>query len=216
MTSTRLSRRLTTGMATRRLPDAALSHFKVRTLTAMAGSQRRGDRAAGARLRYAQETQRAAAVTSRISCTSSRRIIWSSTASPFAISSWLNRSRRRGVRFSSDRRDGDGHGRASASFLVATSVVKRGEVERVRSAVQDLFASADAARHVARAFERGFRILTRDRAYQSRLGATPRDLCAMLRSLDQVPAIREALVRLESSLLEVLAENTDDFRTSVR
>jgi DNA mismatch repair protein MutS len=39
---------------------------------------------------------------------------------------------------------------------------------------------------------------------------TPRDLVAMLRSLDQVPAIREVLTGLESSLLEVLAENTDE------
>ncbi len=40
--------------------------------------------------------------------------------------------------------------------------------------------------------------------------ATPRDLIAMLRSLNQVPAIREVLRGLDASLLEVLVENTDE------
>ena len=40
--------------------------------------------------------------------------------------------------------------------------------------------------------------------------ATPRDLCAMLRSLNQVPAIREVLRGLDASLIEVLVENTDE------
>jgi DNA mismatch repair protein MutS len=40
--------------------------------------------------------------------------------------------------------------------------------------------------------------------------ATPRDLCAMLRSLNQVPAIRAVLQGADSSLLEVLLENTDE------
>ena len=40
--------------------------------------------------------------------------------------------------------------------------------------------------------------------------ATPRDLCAMLRSLNQVPAIREVLSGLDASLIEVLVENTDE------
>jgi DNA mismatch repair protein MutS len=40
--------------------------------------------------------------------------------------------------------------------------------------------------------------------------ATPRDLVAMLRSLNQVPEIREALTGLSSSMLQVLAENTDE------
>lgn len=40
--------------------------------------------------------------------------------------------------------------------------------------------------------------------------ATPRDLVAMHRSLNQVPSIRQALLPAESSLLQVLAENTDE------
>src|SRR6185436_5906486 len=40
--------------------------------------------------------------------------------------------------------------------------------------------------------------------------ANPRDLVAMLRSLNQVPAIREVLSGFDASLLEVLVENTDE------
>jgi DNA mismatch repair protein MutS len=40
--------------------------------------------------------------------------------------------------------------------------------------------------------------------------ATPRDLVAMLRSLNQVPEIRLVLAEMDSSLLEVLAENSDE------
>src|SRR5262249_40351866 len=39
---------------------------------------------------------------------------------------------------------------------------------------------------------------------------TPRDLTAILRSLDQVPSIREVIAGTESSLLQVLHESTDE------
>src|SRR6185436_7941087 len=40
--------------------------------------------------------------------------------------------------------------------------------------------------------------------------ASPRDLVAIARSLSQVPVIREGLAGVDSSLLQVLAENTDE------
>ena len=40
--------------------------------------------------------------------------------------------------------------------------------------------------------------------------ATPRDLVALRRSLDQVPQVREALANSESSLLQVLNEACDE------
>jgi len=40
--------------------------------------------------------------------------------------------------------------------------------------------------------------------------ATPRDLNAILRSLYQVPAIRENLATMQSSLLQVLSESSDE------
>jgi len=87
--------------------------------------------------------------------------------------------------------------------------VKRGEVEARLSAVQELFAS-QMRRDKLRARLKEVSDLERVIGRISLGSATPRDLCAMLRSLDQVPAIREALAGLESSLLEVLAENTDE------
>ncbi|MCA1574278.1 MAG: DNA mismatch repair protein MutS, partial [Acidobacteria bacterium] len=40
--------------------------------------------------------------------------------------------------------------------------------------------------------------------------STPRDLNAILRSLNQVPAIRESLAAMQSSLIQVLSENADE------
>jgi len=87
--------------------------------------------------------------------------------------------------------------------------VKRGEVEARLAAVQELFAS-HMRRDKLRALLKEVSDLERVVGRISLGSATPRDLCAMLRSLDQVPGIREVLSGLESSLLEVLAENTDE------
>jgi DNA mismatch repair protein MutS len=87
--------------------------------------------------------------------------------------------------------------------------VKRGEVEARLAAVQALFAS-QMRRDKLRARLKEVSDLERVVGRISLGSATPRDLVAMLRSLDQVPAIREVLSGLESSLLEVLAENTDE------
>ena len=87
--------------------------------------------------------------------------------------------------------------------------VKRGEVEARLAAVQDLL-SSQVRRDKLRALLKEVSDLERVVGRISLGSATPRDLCAMLRSLDQVPAIREVLSGFESSLIEVLVENSDE------
>jgi DNA mismatch repair protein MutS len=87
--------------------------------------------------------------------------------------------------------------------------VKRGEVEARLAAVHDLLAS-HVRRDKLRALLKEVSDLERVVGRISLGSATPRDLCAMLRSLNQVPAIREVLTGLDASLIEVLVENTDE------
>ncbi|PYS28911.1 MAG: DNA mismatch repair protein MutS, partial [Acidobacteria bacterium] len=94
------------------------------------------------------------------------------------------------------------------SWLLRPSL-RRGEIEQRHGAVAELHAS-----HVKR--DR-LRTLLKEVADVERLtgrlnlgSATPRDLVALRRSLDQVPQLREALANLESSLLQVLNEACDE------
>ena len=87
--------------------------------------------------------------------------------------------------------------------------VKRGEVEARLAAVHDLL-SSQVRRDKLRALLKEVSDLERVVGRISLGSATPRDLCAMLRSLDQVPAIREVLGGFDSTLIEVLVENTDE------
>jgi DNA mismatch repair protein MutS len=87
--------------------------------------------------------------------------------------------------------------------------VKRGEVEARLAAVADLFAS-HVRRDKLRALLKEVSDLERVIGRISLGSATPRDLVAMLRSLNQVPAIREVLSEFDASLIEVLVENTDE------
>jgi DNA mismatch repair protein MutS len=99
-------------------------------------------------------------------------------------------------------------GRLLRSWLLRPSI-QRGEVEARHGAVAELHAS-----HMKRD---GIRNLLKEVADLERLtgrlnfgSATPRDLVALRRSLDQVPRIREALINSQSSLLQVLNEATDE------
>ncbi|HVS80994.1 MAG TPA: DNA mismatch repair protein MutS [Pyrinomonadaceae bacterium] len=87
--------------------------------------------------------------------------------------------------------------------------LRRGEVEARHGAVAELHAS-----HIKR--DR-LRSLLKEVADVERLtgrlnlgSATPRDLVALGRSLDQVPLIHETLANSQSSLLQVLNETADD------
>ncbi|PYS62925.1 MAG: DNA mismatch repair protein MutS [Acidobacteria bacterium] len=94
------------------------------------------------------------------------------------------------------------------SWLLRPSL-HRGEIEQRHGAVAELHAS-----HVKRDRTR---TLLKEVADVERLtgrlnlgSATPRDLVALRRSLDQVPQVREALANSESSLLQVLNEACDE------
>jgi len=87
--------------------------------------------------------------------------------------------------------------------------IKRGEVEVRHGAVSELHAS-----HIKRDTLRNRlkEVADLERlAGRLNLGsASPRDLLALRRSLDQVPQIREALANSQSSLLQVLNETADE------
>jgi DNA mismatch repair protein MutS len=99
-------------------------------------------------------------------------------------------------------------GRLLRAWLLRPSI-RRGEVEARHGAVAELHAS-----HMKR--DR-LRSLLKEVADVERLtgrlnlgSATPRDLVALRRSLDQVPQIREGLRNAQSSLLEVLNDAADE------
>lgn len=99
-------------------------------------------------------------------------------------------------------------GRLLRSWLLRPSI-RRGEVEARHGAVAELHAS-----HIKR--DR-LRALLKEVADVERLtgrlnlgSATPRDVVALRRSLDQVPQVRETLMNSQSSLLQVLYESADE------
>jgi len=87
--------------------------------------------------------------------------------------------------------------------------VKRGAVEARLGAVQD-FVAAQITRDKLRSLLREVSDLERLIGRISFGSATPRDLNAILRSLYQVPAIRENLAPMQSSLLQILSESSDE------
>jgi DNA mismatch repair protein MutS len=94
------------------------------------------------------------------------------------------------------------------SWLLRPSI-RRGEIEARHGAVAEMHAS-----HMKRD---GLRNLLKEVADVERLtgrlnlgSASPRDLVALRRSLDQVPRIREILGNCSSSLLQVLNDSTDE------
>src|SRR5687768_13841964 len=189
-----------------------LQHFKVQFLDGF-GLTRRDEaiRAAGACLRYAQETQRAAAahVTDLIYFEPQDHLVLDSVTvrNLELVESLAGGSGRSLLQVIDETVTGMG-ARLLRSWLLRPCV-KRGEVEARLAAVQELFGS-QMRRDKLRARLKEVSDLERVIGRISLGSATPRDLVAMLRSLDQVPAIREVLTGLESSLLEILVENTDE------
>jgi DNA mismatch repair protein MutS len=168
--------------------------------------------AAGACLRYAQETQRAAAA-------HIRDIIYFEPQDHLVLDSVTVRNLElvesmggAGVTRSlldviDETVTGMG-ARLLRAWLLRPSI-RRGEVEARHGAVAELHAS-----HIKR--DR-LRSLLKEVADVERLtgrlnlgSATPRDLVALRRSLDQVPLIHETLANSQSSLLQVLNETADE------
>src|SRR4029078_477700 len=189
-----------------------LEHFRVKTLDGYGLAKRdEAIRAAGACLRYARETQRAAAehVTDLVYFEPQDHLVLDSVTvrNLELVESLAGGSGRSLLQVIDETVTGMG-ARLLRSWLLRPCV-KRGEVEARFAAVQDLFAS-QVRRDKLRALLKEVSDLERVVGRISLGSATPRDLVAMLRSLNQVPAIREVLRGLEASLLEVLVENTDE------
>src|SRR5207302_10424638 len=169
-------------------------------------------RAAGACLRYAQETQRAAAT--HISDINyfepqDHLILDQVTVRNLElVKSQAGTNRASALLDVIDETVTGMGARLLRSWLLRPSV-RRGEIEQRNGAVAELHAS-----HVKR--DR-LRTLLKEVADVERLtgrlnlgSATPRDLVALRRSLDQAPQVREALANSESSLLQVLNEACDE------
>ena len=176
-------------------------------------------RAAGVCLRYAQETQRAAGahVTDLIYFEAQDHLVLDSiTVRNLELIESLGATSGRSLLSVIDESITGMGGRLLRSWLLRPSV-RGGEVQARLSAVADL--------HSALIRRDRLRTLLKEVADLERLNgrinlgsATPRDLNAIWRSLNQVPAIREELVGTASSLLQVLYENTDpleDVRTLI-
>jgi DNA mismatch repair protein MutS len=189
-----------------------LDHFKARILDGY-GLSRKDEaiRAAGACLRYAQETQRAAAahVTDLVSFEPQDHLVLDSVTvrNLELVESLAGGSGRSLLQVIDETVTGMG-GRLLRSWLLRPCV-KRAEAEARLAAVQDLF-SSHMRRDKLRALLKEVADLERLIGRVSLGSATPRDLVAMLRSLNQVPEIRAVLGEMDSSLLEVLAENSDE------
>ena len=169
-------------------------------------------RAAGSALRYAQETQRAAAahVTDIIYFEPQDHLVLDKvSARNLELTEALGGG---GVARSlldviDETVTGMG-ARLLRSWLVRPSV-RRGEVEARHAAVGELHASQikrDRLRSLLKEVADVERL-----AGRLNLGsATPRDLNALMRSLDQVPLVRQTLAEVQSSLLQILTESSDE------
>ncbi|MFN2531478.1 MAG: DNA mismatch repair protein MutS [Pyrinomonadaceae bacterium] len=187
-------------------------HFGVQSLDGF-GLNRKEEavRAAGACLRYARDTQRAAAahITDLTYFEPQDCLVLDSvTVRNLELIESLGGSSGRSLLQVIDETITGMGGRLLRSWLLRPCV-KRKEVEARLAAVQDLFAS-QRIRDQLRSLLKEISDLERLIGRVSLGSATPRDLVAMLRSLDQVPEIRELIGTLPASLLQVLAENIDE------
>ncbi len=192
--------------------ELLLNHFGARTLEGY-GIERKDEavRAAGACLRYAQETQRAAAahISDLVYFEPQDHLVLDNiTVRNLELVESLGGASGRTLLSVIDQTVTGMGARLLRSWLLRPCV-KRGEVEARLSAVQDLF-SSQIGRDRLRSLLKEVSDLERLIGRISFGSATPRDLNAILRSLNQVPGIREQLAAMPSSLLQVLAESADD------
>ena len=192
--------------------DLLLNHFATASLEGygIAGKDE-AIRAAGACLRYAQETQRAAAahVTDLVFFAPQDHLVLDNvTVKNLELVDSLSGAAGRTLLGVIDETVTGMGARLLRSWLLRPCV-RRGEVEARLAAVQDLFAS-QITRDKIRTLLKEVSDLERLIGRISLGSATPRDLNAILRSLYQVPAIREHLATQPSSLLQVLSESADD------
>jgi DNA mismatch repair protein MutS len=174
-------------------------------------------RAAGACLRYAQETQRAAAahVTDITYFEPQDHLILDQiTVRNLELTETQGAEGRGRALFDVIDETMTGMGaRLLRSWLLRPSV-HRGEIEARLGAVEDLSGS-QINRDRLRAGLKEVADLERLTGRLNMGTASPRDLCALGRSLDQVPSIRRTLSESSASLLQILHESTDEL-TDVR
>ena len=192
--------------------ELLLNHFGTRSLEGY-GVERKDEavRAAGACLRYAQETQRAAAahVTDLVYFEPQDHLVLDNvTVRNLELVESLGGASGRTLLSVIDETVTGMGARLLRSWLLRPCV-KRGEVEARLAAVQDLFAS-QITRDKLRSLLKEVSDLERLVGRISFGSASPRDLNAILRSLYQVPAIRENLAAMQSSLMEILSESADE------
>ncbi len=192
--------------------ELLLNHFGTRSLEGY-GLDRKDEavRAAGACLRYAQETQRAAAahITDLVYFEPSDHLVLDNvTVRNLELVESLGGASGRTLLSVIDETVTGMGARLLRSWMLRPCV-KRGEVEARLAAVQDLFDS-QITRDRIRSSLKEVSDLERLIGRISFGSATPRDLNAILRSLSQVPAIREHLAGMQSSLLQILSETADD------
>jgi DNA mismatch repair protein MutS len=192
--------------------ELLLKQFGARSLEGY-GIERKDEavRAAGACLRYAQETQRAAAehITGITYFEPQDHLVLDNvTVRNLELVESLGGASGRTLLSVIDETVTSMGARLLRSWLLRPCV-KRGEVEARLGAVQDLYAS-QITRDKLRSLLKEVSDLERLIGRISFGSASPRDLNAILRSLYQVPAVREALASLQSSLIQVLCESADD------
>ncbi|MEP6740899.1 MAG: DNA mismatch repair protein MutS [bacterium] len=188
-----------------------LNHFGVRSLAGY-GVEKKSEaiRAAGACLRYAQETQRAGAnhITGLTYFEPQDHLVLDQvTVRNLELVEGLAGGGRTLLSVIDQTVTGMG-ARLLRSWLLRPCI-KRGEVEARLAAVQDL-SSSQISRDRLRTLLEEVSDLERLIGRISLGSATPRDLNAILRSLNQVPAIRESLAAMQSSLVQVLSEHADE------
>jgi DNA mismatch repair protein MutS len=173
--------------------------------------------AAGACLRYARETQRdAAAHVNDITYFESRDhlVLDAVSVRNLELVEAQNNAGRSHTLFGVIDSTVTGMGaRLLRAWLLRPSV-RRGEIEARLAAVAD-FHGSHMKRDRMQSLLKDVADLERLIARISMNTATPRDLAALRRSLEQVPTIRQALSDSGSSLLQVLRENSDEL-TDVR
>jgi len=168
-------------------------------------------RAAGACLRYAHETQRAAAahVTDLIYFEPQDHLVLDSiTVRNLELVESLGGTSGRSLLELIDETVTGMGARLLRSWLLRPSI-KRAEVEARLAAVSDIY-SEQMKRDRLRTLLKEVSDLERLTGRINLGSATPRDLNAVARSLAQVPAIREILATTTSSLLQVLYDSTDE------
>jgi DNA mismatch repair protein MutS len=186
--------------------------FGVRSLEGY-GIERKAEavRAAGACLRYAHETQRAAAahITDLVYFEPQDNLILDSvTVRNLELVESLAKSSGRSLLDVIDETVTGMGARLLRSWLLRPSV-KRGEVEARLGSVDEL-RSTQRKRDSLRSHLKQIADLERLTGRINLSSVTPRDLNAIMRSLNQVPRIRTLLNDAQSSLLQVLSESTDE------